>query len=294
MRVNTFERVKFLIIFLLVCILCLVIYFCVEYSPKNYLRVSFLDVGQGDAILFQTPHGGNILVDGGKDKIVLNKLGAELPIGTKNIELVVATHDDSDHIFGLIDVLKKYNVEVLLYPLPNSSSEISVELMKTAKLRNVKVVQVTKPMIIKTEDGLIVKVLFPIKNMDQEINNKQTEVNGNDASIVTQFIFGKTRILLTGDLPQTGEMFLVHKYGESLQSNILKLGHHGSDTSSNPEFLQAVKPDVAVVSAGKNNSFGHPHKSVLDLLEKFNIQVLRTDEVGTIHFYSNGLSVWRD
>ena len=79
-----------------------------------------------------------------------------------------------------------------------------------------------------------------------------------------------------------------------MKSNLLKLGHHGSDTSSNAEFLQKVSPEVAVVSAGKNNSFGHPHKSVLNLVEKFGIKILRTDELGTINFYSNGLNIWRE
>jgi len=147
-------------------------------------------------------------------------------------------------------------------------------------------VQITKPMIIKSEDGLVIKILFPAQNMDGA-------VNGNDASVVAQFIYGQDKFLLTGDLPQAGEIFLVHKYGESLKSNILKLGHHGSDTSTNPTFLQMVSPELAIVSAGKNNSFGHPHKSVLDLLEKFGIKVLRTDEEGTINLYSNGVNIWK-
>lgn len=282
-------RVKILSIFLLLTVG--LGYLAFSYAPKNYLKVSFLDVGQGDSILFQTPNGGNILVDGGRDKTVLERLGVELPLGVKNIELVVATHDDSDHITGLIDVLKRYNVKVLLYSLPNSSSIISKELIKTATKRNVQVVQISKPMIIQSDDGLIIKILFPVKNMD---NTDGTDVVSNDASVVTQFVFGQTKFLLTGDLPQTGEMYLVNRYGSDLQSDVLKLGHHGSDTSSNGEFLQTVKPEVAIVSAGKNNSFGHPHKSVLDLVEKFGIRLYRTDQEGTIHLYSNGLNIWKE
>lgn len=266
-------------------------YIALAYAPKSFLKISFLDVGQGDAILFQTPTHGNILVDGGHDQKVLEKLGEELPIGTKNIELVIGTHDDSDHITGLINVLERYNVKVLLYALPNSDSILSKELIKKAKEKNTQVVQISKPMIIKTSDGLIIKILFPVKNMD---NTDGTDVASNDASIVTQFIFGQTKFLLTGDLPQTGEIFLVKKYGDDLQSDVLKLGHHGSDTSSNPEFLQTVKAQVAVVSAGKNNSFGHPHRSVVQLAEKFGMKLYRTDEEGTIDFYSNGLNIWTD
>jgi competence protein ComEC len=116
----------------------------------------------------------------------------------------------------------------------------------------------------------------------------------NEASVVSQIIFGKNKFLFTGDLPQAGEIFLTEKYGEQLDSDVLKLGHHGSDTSTHPNFLQTVSPEVAVVSAGKNNSFGHPHRSVINLIEKFGIKILRTDELGTIHLYSNGINIWRE
>ena len=282
MRVNKRESILIFVFF----VLLVVTYLVFNNSQSDYLKVSFLNIGQGDSILFQTPTGGKILIDGGRDDTVLTRLGTELPILTKNIDLVIATHDDSDHIAGLISVLKKYNVKVLLYSLSNSENPISKELIKLANEKNVKVVQITKPMIIKSEDGLVIKILFPAQNMDGA-------VNGNDASVVAQFIYGQDKFLLTGDLPQAGEIFLVHKYGESLKSNILKLGHHGSDTSTNPTFLQMVSPELAIVSAGKNNSFGHPHKSVLDLLEKFGIKVLRTDEEGTINLYSNGVNIWK-
>jgi competence protein ComEC len=286
MRVFKKESIKLLVILFLSCVALFLFYITYELSPKNYLQVSFLNVGQGDSILFVTPHGGRVLVDGGPDQKVLSELGETLPIFSKSLGMVIATHDDADHIAGLIGVLKKYDVKVLLYSLPKSESVISKELMKIVQEKSVQLVQVDRPMIIKSEDGLLIKILFPVTNMDGTTES-------NDASIVTQFVFGKDKFLLTGDLPQTGEMFLVNKYGETLKSNILKLGHHGSDTSTNPEFLQTVRPDVAVVSAGKNNSFGHPHKSVLDLLEKFGIKVLRTDELGRIDFYSDGESIWR-
>ena len=283
MRVNKREFV--LILFFAFALLS--IYFTFSISQKNYLKVSFMDVGQGDSIIFQTPTGGRVLIDGGRDKTVLTRLGQELPALAKDIDIVVATHDDSDHITGLIYVLEKYKVKVLLYSLPNSESALSKKLIETANDRGVKVVQITKPMIIKSEDGMIFKILFPVKNMDNTTES-------NDASVVTQVEYGSTKFLLTGDLPISGEIFLTKKYGEILKSDVLKLGHHGSDTSTSPEFLQIVQPEVAIVSAGKNNSFGHPHKSVLDLLDKFGIKVLRTDELGTINMYTNGLNIWRN
>ncbi len=285
-----FEKFKIFFLYTIFLLTLFTIYFSFSLAPKNFLKVSFLDVGQGDSILFQTPRGGKILIDGGRDKTVLERLGNELPFFTKEIDLMIATHDDSDHIVGLLEVLKRYNIKVLLYSLPNSKEEFSQEIIKVAQEKNVKIVHITKPMIIKSNDGLLIKILFPVKNMD----GGGDKFASNDASVVTQIIFGNTKFLLTGDLPQTGEKFLVNRYGESLKSTVLKLGHHGSDTSSNPEFLQTVKPEVAIVSAGKNNSFGHPHRSVLELLEKFQIKVLRTDKLGTINMYSNGLNIWRE
>lgn len=283
MRVNKREAILISLFVITVLSIC----FAFSVSPKNYFKVSFLDIGQGDSVLFQTPNGGKFLIDGGHDKTVLTKLGEELPLNEKNIDFVIATHDDSDHIAGLVDVLKSYHVKVLLYSLPNSESVVSKNLIHIASEKNVKVVQIVKPMIIKSEDGVIVKILFPVKNMDGTTES-------NDASVVTQVEFGKTKFLLTGDLPQTGEILLVKKYGDILKSDVLKLGHHGSDTSTNLEFLQTVQPELAIVSAGKNNSFSHPHKSVLDLVEKFGIKVLRTDEFGTINLYSNGLNIWKN
>lgn len=192
---SKFQKTKILILICVSLFVIFLIFFATEIAPKNYLKISFLDVGQGDSILFQTPHGGKILIDGGRDKKVLSELGKKLPVYNKNIELVIATHDDSDHITGLIDVLKKYNVQVLLYSLPNSKSILSQELMKVAKEKNTKVVQIAKPMIIKTSDGLVIKILFPVANMNG--------TESNDASIVSQFVFGQTKFLLTGDLPQT-------------------------------------------------------------------------------------------
>lgn len=279
-------KYKFIILTFCLGAVVFAFYFAYCLAPKKFLKISFLDVGQGDAILIETPRGGKILIDGGRDKVVLSKLGGELPFFTKNLDFVIATHDDSDHIAGLVDVLKKYDVKVLLYSLPNSESELSKSLMKIAKEKNVKILQASKQTFINTDDGLIVKIFFPIQNMDGS--------ESNEASVVSQIIFGKNKFLFTGDLPQAGEIFLTEKYGEQLDSDVLKLGHHGSDTSTHPNFLQTVSPEVAVVSAGKNNSFGHPHRSVINLIEKFGIKILRTDELGTIHLYSNGINIWRE
>jgi competence protein ComEC len=161
------------------------------------------------------------------------------------------------------------------------------EVLRVAKEKNVQIKNIEQVGEINFNDGVKIKILFPVKNM----NGIE---NGNDASIVTQVIHGRNKILLTGDLPQTSELFLVSLYGENLKSDILKLGHHGSDTSTHTEFLAKVKPQVGVVSAGKDNTFGHPHRSVIELLEKFKIDVLETAKEGNINFESDGINMWRE
>lgn len=140
---NKLDKTKIVLLTLVFISTIFIIYFSILFAPKNFLKISFLDVGQGDSILFQTPRGGKILVDGGRDKSVLLRLSNELPFFTKEIDLLIATHDDSDHIAGLLEVLKKYKVKVLLYSLPNSQEKFSQEIIKIAKEKNVKMIQIT-------------------------------------------------------------------------------------------------------------------------------------------------------
>lgn len=273
--------VKEIILGLLFLILFFTIYTSESLKPTEKFRVTFFDVGQGDAALYETPKNLKILIDGGPDNKIINHLGKHLSWFDKDIDMVIATHDDADHIFGLIKVLENYNVKVLFTSLPNSKNELMQKIISLAKEKNIKVVTIDKPSIVNTEDGVLIKFLFPIINLDGVDD-------GNNASIVTQIISqtrsGEVKILSTGDLGINGEKYLVSLYSDDLKSDILKLGHHGSDTSTSPEFLQYVKPEIAIASAGKNNNFNHPHQSVLDLLSKFNIEVMQTNLKGNIYF----------
>ena len=277
----TVQNWRSVVVSVLLLILVSAIYLSESLKPTETFRVTFFDIGQGDAALYQTPKNLKILIDGGVDNKILNHLGKHLSFLDNEIDMVVATHDDADHIFGLIKVLQQYQVKVLFVSLPNSKNEIMQKIIEVANKGNVKVVTIDKPSIVNTEDGVIIKFLFPTINLDGVDD-------GNNASVVTQVVYkgssGEVKILSTGDLGVGGEKYLVSVYGDDLKSNILKLGHHGSDTSTSPEFLQKVKPEVAIVSAGRNNKFGHPHQSVLDLLSKFNIQVRQTNQERNIHF----------
>jgi competence protein ComEC len=253
------------------------VYTSESLKPTETFQATFFDVGQGDAMLFQTPKNIKILIDGGRDNKIINELGKYLSWLDRDIDIVIATHDDADHIFGLVQVLEKYNVKILFVSLPNSSNPIMQKVIDTAKDRNIKIITVEKPGQIETEDGVTLKFLFPTTNQDMV-------EDGNNASIVTQIIYQDKKILSTGDLGILGEKYLVNLYGNELKSNILKLGHHGSNTSTSAEFLQKVRPEVAIVSAGRQNQFGHPHESVISLVKNFGIQIRQTQTEGNIHF----------
>ena len=277
----TVQNWRSVVVSVLLLILVSAIYLSESLKPTETFRVTFFDVGQGDAALYQTPKNLKILIDGGVDNKIINHLGKHLNLLDNEIDMVVATHDDADHIFGLVKVLEKYKVKALFVSLPYSKNEIMQKIIEVANKRNVRIITIDKSAIVNTEDGVIIKFLFPTINLDGVDD-------GNNASVVTQVIYkgsiGDVKILSTGDLGIGGEKYLVSVYGDDLKSNILKLGHHGSDTSTSPEFLQKVKPEVAIVSAGRNNKFGHPHQSVIDLLSKFNIEVRQTNLEGNIYF----------
>lgn len=227
------------------------------------------------------------MIDGGKDNTVLERLGRELNFFDKKIDMVIATHDDLDHVGGLPEVLDRYEVDTLATSLPNSTNIAMSKVVNTALAKSMQTIHSNSRKQITTDDGVTIDILFPTENMDG------TE-DGNSASVVARVSYGETSFLLTGDLSHAGELYLVSLYGDELKSDVLKLGHHGSDTSTHPKFLETVKPKAVVVSAGKNNSFGHPHRAVVELVQKFGAQISSTIDEGNIKFETDGLSVWKN
>lgn len=284
-----FTLMKVRLAFLLTLLVSLIFLVRAVYqlSDRGELTINFLDIGQGDSILITTPRGGKILIDGGRDNLVLERLGRTLNIFDKKIDLVVATHDDLDHVGGLPAVIDRYQVDTLLTSLASSTGEAMQAVITSAKIKEVKIINANHPQIINTKEGVQLQILFPTQDMNGAKDS-------NSASVVTRVVYGETSFLLTGDLSHAGELYLVSVYGDKLKSNVLKLGHHGSDSSTHPSFLQTVSPSAAVVSAGKNNSFGHPHQSVVDLVNKFGIQISSTAEERNVVFKTDGLNVWRD
>lgn len=265
------------------------IWYVVSVDNRNYLTVAFLDVGQGDAIFIESPDGKQVLIDGGSNRLVTRQLAKIMPFYDRSIDMVVSTHPDKDHIGGLPAVLEDYQVDYAMEPGVNSNSKVYLEFEKEIKEKKIKRILARQGMDILLCNSSKIKVhkcdthlevLFPVG----DVSNFET----NTASVVLKLIYKGKSFLFTGDSPQSIEKYLVKTLGERLNVDVLKLGHHGSRTSSSELFLGFTSPEYAVASVGKNNRYGHPHKEVLDLLKKLGINLLRTDKQGTIIFKSDG------
>lgn len=249
-------------------------------TESRELEIDFFDVGQGDAILIQTPTHHTILIDGGRDTTVSQKIAAELPFTDKTIDLVILTHPDLDHVGGLPDVLRRYRVGTII------SLDVSKDLgayramMDRAHADKIPVVSVTAGDVIRFAPGLEMLVLAPEKG-------KVQEEDLNNSSIVVKLIYNTRTWLFTGDAAQESEDRM-RRSGRALFADVLKLGHHGSRFSSSAAFLQAVDADSAVISAGAKNQYDHPHPEVLERAARQGMAVYRTDRQGDIEMRSDG------
>ncbi len=252
----------------------------VNTSEKpNLLEVYFFDVGEGDATLIETPAHSQILIDGGPNKAVVEKLGRTLPFYDRKIELIILTHPDTDHLRGLIEVLKRYDTDLILSSNIKCDTTICQEWEKLIKDKNVPVKTALAGEIINLGDNLTLKVLSAASASGGD--------SDNSGSMVTRLDYGKDSFLFTGDAEKDTEEKLI-KSGENIIAEVLKVGHHGSKTSTEESFLEKVAPKIAVISVGKNNRYGHPTAEVLDRLAAFGAEILRTDQSGDIRIFSDG------
>ncbi|MDO8424213.1 MAG: ComEC/Rec2 family competence protein [bacterium] len=248
--------------------------------PDGLLRVYFLDIGQGDAILIETPNRRRVLIDGGPNRKILSELGQILPFGDRRIDVMMESHPDKDHIGGLPEVVSRYKVGLFLEPGVESDNTIDDELKKRISEKKIPSALARRGMVINFGDGAKLTILFP----NQDVSRWET----NDASIVAKLEYGESSFLLTGDSPIKTENILLTLDKNILDSDVLKAGHHGSRTSTAAAYAAAVSPEYAVISAGFDNSYGHPHKEVLTILEKVGAKILSTIEGGTIKFETDG------
>ncbi len=244
------------------------IFYSLYYVSTSKMIVAFLDVGQGDAIFIKAPGGVQMLVDGGANNSVLRELGKVMPFYDRSIDVVLATHPDQDHIGGLVEVLKRFKVDLFIRTNTISNSAVFMELEALIKEKNIPEEIIISPEVLTLGRGAEFDILFPT-----------TDTAGwetNESSIVGKLIYGDNSFLLTGDSPQIIEKYLVGKYGDFLQSDVLKAGHHGSKTSNAELFIGTVSPAYAVISAGLDNRYGHPNKETIDTLTNFGSVILQT------------------
>lgn len=253
--------------------------------PDGNLHISFLDVGQGDAILIQTPTGRQVLVDGGRyPNVLLAELGRQMPFWDRSLDIVVATHADDDHVGGLVEVMERFQVDHLLTNgLEPLSDPAFNALMQTARARGVAPAVAQAGQRITIDDGVVLEVLHPAPGFWAD--------SPNDMSVVMRLMYGNLTVLLVGDAESDAETAMLGRELR-LSSNVLKAGHHGANSSSSEAFLQAVQPMLVVVSAGRDNSYGHPHPAALERFAAVGASVLRTDQQGTLTLSSDGRSIW--
>lgn len=276
-------RALFILIGALLLINGALAFFVLRVSEPE-LIVTFLDVGQGDAILVRGPSGIEMLIDGGPDRSVLRRLPRELGLLDRNIDIMVATHPDKDHIAGLTEALLRYHVAYLLDSDVRGDS-VHAKSFEDAieKETGIERITVRRGMRIHLGKGAYADVLFP----DRDVSGVET----NTGSVALRIVYGSTSFLLAGDLPMSIENYLATLDGTALKSDVLKASHHGSKTSTSAFWLAAVQPQVFVVSAGKDNSYGHPAAEVLDRTRGAGAVIVSTIDEGTISFISDGHSI---
>jgi len=252
---------------------------------SNRLTVTFLDIGQGDAALVQAPNGSRILVDGGPSgEAISEALGRRLPFDDRRIDLLVLTHPQADHMGGLPDVLRRYHVRQLLDTRYAADTALYADWRHAVADTGVTEVAAQRGEAMNLGDGVTVTVLNPPGDM-----NVQGTDDLNDSSIVLRLTMGGVSMLLTGDITGQAESDMLAS-GTNLQASVLKVAHHGSQTSSSPDFLRAVHPAIDVISVGANNPFGHPAADVVNRLR--DASVFRTDENGDVTVSTDGERIW--
>ncbi len=287
-RFRKYKPYIFLIIlFIFTCIIWLFLFFLKNHI--NYLKVVFLDVGQGDSIYIEAPNGRQILIDGGPDAKLLSSLSKVMPFADRSIDMIIATHPDMDHIGGFPLLIDNYSITSMLENGGISDSKVYSSLEnKIIKNKINKIIAHRNMHIVLDEEK---KIYFDILFPDRDISS----FDSNDASIVGKLVYGKNSFMFTGDATTYIENLIGWNEKDiTLKSDVLKLGHHGSRTSSGISWLEKVGPKFAIISAGKNNRYGHPHKELLDRLSLLHIPFLNTAEVGNVTFESNGEKLFKN
>jgi len=257
-------------------------YLSTETADGNRLDIWFIDVGQGDSIYIELPNGENMLIDGGPGSAASDLVNFLSSKNVSEIDYVFATHPHEDHIGGLDDVMTAVSVGKIYMPDATADTVAFERLLDAIDAQGLKItVPTAGNYIIGDESSLLsVRCLAPVGSSYSGLNNY---------SIVLKICFGNFSVILTGDAEDESEAEMIFR-GYNLDADVLKLGHHGSSSSSSAAFFDAVTPEVAVISVGADNSYGHPHSDTIQSCASRGIEIYRTDELGTIFISSDGVS----
>lgn len=260
---------------------------CLQSLPDEKFRIFVLDVGQGDSILIETPAFEHLLIDGGSDDKVIEQLSEILPFYNRTIDVIILTHPHSDHVNGLVEVLKRYDVRRVVMTgvaYHYSGYESFLELVSVKKI----------PIYFagQARDFQLGNVILDMIYPSHSLQNQRLE-NQNNGSIVFRLLYGKRSFYFGGDLEMEKEKVLVES-GLDLHADFLKVSHHGSKTSSTLSFLDLVHPTFAAIPCGVGNTFGHPYFLTVQHLQQKKVKTYRTDIDGMIEAESDGesLRVW--
>lgn len=248
--------------------------FSQKTEPKavNEIRVHYIDVGQGDSTFIELSDGKSMLIDAGNpgdDEIIEEYID---DLGYDYIDYVIATHPHSDHIGGMAEILDNFDIGKMYMPSQVHTSKTFENLVDTIKDEEIKLHRAEQGKVILQDGMLKAEILSP--------ENKQYD-NLNNSSVVVKLIYGESEFLFMGDAEKEIESKIL-KSGYDVEADVLKVGHHGSSTSSSEKFIHNVSPQIAVISCGENNEYGHPHHEVMSLLEEMDITICRTDEDKTV------------
>jgi len=274
---------KLFIVIVVVLLLSIGLFYYIHFSANDKkFNIIFFNVGQGDAALIRFEDGTKMLVDCGPDRSILGKLGQYLPFYDRTIDYLVISHPDNDHYGGCVDVLKRYQVKNIIENSEQKTDDYWRVWRAQAEEEKAQLLVLSQPEVFDI-GGAKLEFITPDASL---ILDSAGDI-GNNQSLVFRLVEKTVSVLFTGDMEEILEQALIKKYcaGDcpSLSADILKIGHHGSDTSSSENFLNSVNPKTAVISVGPNR-FGHPSFRVLKKLERAGVKIQRTDERGDIVF----------
>lgn len=279
------KRAAFKVVISITIVFVIFFWSALDAKSDNNLHIYFLDVGQGDSTFIKTPQDKYVLIDGGEGSLVVSELSIFSSPMKKNIDLAILSHPHEDHLGGFLHLKDYFSFDKVIQMPLDHTSDTYIQWLEYLKSENIPVNSVVADDLIEVEQDISFRVLWP------ESEDGLGEYSLNNTSVVLMLKFKDFRALLMGDAEALVEEQIVNSQ-DSLEANVLKVGHHGSITSSSENFVNSVLPQIAVISVGKDNKFGHPSEDVIERLMEKGIEIYRTDEFGTVEVITNGERFW--